>query len=282
MRKTGFCAAWVAVGACAAFVVVGCSSKSEGTTGGSTSGSAKPSATTASASASAPVASASAKVAAKPRVKAKSDPKDKQGAFMSALKNKKPSKPATAKKTDMKKGDPSNKDKPIPKDNKKIDEQASKAGEKKKVDAPPAGACTGVGDGVGTCAGNLLLFCAGGELWQVDCDEHGRMTGFTGGTCYETAKEIDCYGITLTDNPSVSVYCDPYSNICCDSDGYCWGDAVPEPPMDPDPGPDTTPDPTPDPIPDDPTPEPPPDPHPEPEPEPQPEPEPPPMPDNAE
>lgn len=273
MRKTGFVAAWVALGASAAIVAGGCSSKTEGTTGGNTSGSAKPSATTAAASSSAPVASASAKTAAKPRVKAKADPKDKQGAFMSALKGKKPSKPATAKKTDMKKGDPANKDKPIPKDNKKIDEQASKAGEKKKVDAPPAGACTGVGDGVGTCAGNLLLFCAGGELWQVDCDEHGRMTGFTGGTCYETEKEIDCYGVTVTDDPGVSVYCDPYSNICCTSDGYCWGDAVPEPPMDPDPGPDTTPDP----IPDDPMPH-----DPEPPPEPPSEPEPPPMPDNAE
>lgn len=173
---------------------------------------------------------------------------------MTALTKKKPSatKPPSAKKTEMKKGDAANKEKPIPKDNKKADTTATEAKEKKKVEAPPAGACTGVPDGIGTCAGNLLLFCSGQELYQVDCDEHGRMTGFTGGTCYETEKEIDCYGITVTEDPEVSVYCDPYSNICCTSDGYCWGDAVPEPPPEPDI------DSTPDPIPDEPMPEPPP------------------------
>src|SRR5207244_4351247 len=129
-------------------------------------------------------------------------------------------KPADAKKTGKKGGNPANKDKPVPKDAKKVDKDETAAKAKKKVEAPPKGACDDAPDGAGACWGDVLVWCSGKELYALDCNEFQQASGFDAGSCYETDVDADCFGVVATEDPGLQVYCDPDENICCDSDGF--------------------------------------------------------------
>ena len=187
-------------GAVALVTVAGCGSSGSTTTAASAAPSAK---------------------AAMKSAPAKAATKDDTAKVAGKVKGAKP-KLADAKK-EASKGDPSAKDKPIPKEAHKVDASDTKARNKKKVASPPAGACAAADDGVGVCAGNSLYFCAGEDLMVVDCDELGRMSGFHGGTCLDTTREVDCMGLMMNSG-GVQVYCDAVENLCCDSDGFCWVD----------------------------------------------------------
>lgn len=202
----------VVVGAVALASVIGCGGDKPA--GGAPSGapSAKPAASTA--------ASAAAK---------KDDKKDAKKDDKKAKPKPAKPKPADAKK-EATKGAAGSKDKPVAKDAKKADTKDAAAENKKKADGAPAGACDAAEDGAGVCDVNSLYFCAGKELYVVDCDELGRLQGFTGGTCLDTGKELDCMGLSL--DAEVDVFCDGEANLCCDSEGFCWADETagdPEP-----------------------------------------------------
>jgi hypothetical protein len=212
--------AWIAG---AAVALAGCGSKDAGsTTGGSTSATA----TSTSKAASTGSAKADSSSAAKA-----GDKKEKKKASK---------RPADAKKTVEKSTDESALKKPVPKDAKKgekktIDEAKEKKIEK-KADNAVEGACTGVPDDTAECVINKLYFCEGGELYYFDCDEDARMRGFIGGACMQTEQGVDCFDATPSEDPTpdYSVYCDPYTNICTDSNGYQWvdpnaGDDMPAP-----------------------------------------------------
>jgi hypothetical protein len=79
--------------------------------------------------------------------------------------------------------------------------------------------CAGVADGRAACGdATTLFFCAGQQLYALDCDAFGRANDFGGGACYQAGEVTDCFGC------SGNVCCaqtSASSALCCDDTSAC-------------------------------------------------------------
>jgi hypothetical protein len=84
--------------------------------------------------------------------------------------------------------------------------------------------CEHAPDGAAECKGDELHFCAGKELWAVDCNTlmtavHPEL--FTSGSCYETDAITDCMGLGPSEDDQ-TVACSSDLSTCCAEDGTCY------------------------------------------------------------
>jgi hypothetical protein len=83
--------------------------------------------------------------------------------------------------------------------------------------------CTGVADGQAVCGSEKdLFFCAGQQLYTVDCNALSQGGGYTAGACYQTDTITDCFGCAAGDQGTICcAAADANQALCCDDTSTC-------------------------------------------------------------